>query len=41
MDRRADPPNSQPEDLSYDGDRDGIWALGEHPRKRHVYVVGR
>ncbi|OMI40431.1 hypothetical protein [Streptomyces sparsogenes] len=30
-----------PEDLSYDGDRDGIWGLGEHPRKRHVYVVGR
>ncbi|KAK1182343.1 hypothetical protein B7755_031960 [Streptomyces sp. NBS 14/10] len=30
-----------PEDLSYDGDRDGIWGLGEYPRKRRVYVVGR
>ncbi|MGO4425425.1 hypothetical protein AB4Z54_43745, partial [Streptomyces sp. MCAF7] len=30
-----------PEDLSYDGDRNGLWTLGEHPRKRAVYVVGR
>ncbi|MEU5609240.1 hypothetical protein ACI2L4_05345 [Streptomyces sparsogenes] len=30
-----------PEDLSYDGDRDGLWTLGEHPNKRAVYVVGR
>ncbi|MFI0730029.1 hypothetical protein ACH4S9_13460 [Streptomyces sp. NPDC021225] len=30
-----------PEDLSYDGDRNGIWSLGEHPRRRAVYVVGR
>lgn len=30
-----------PEDLSYDGDRDGLWSLGEHPNKRAVYMVGR
>lgn len=30
-----------PEDLSYDGDRNGLWGLGEHPRRRAVYVVGR
>lgn len=30
-----------PEDLSYDGNRNGIWSLGEYPRRRAVYVVGR
>lgn len=30
-----------PEALSYDGDRNGSWGLGEYSRKRRVYVVGR